>query len=122
MDKLDIAIAAFEDEESKLSYGERVMNLNAALSWLAFKRLKRVHKEGVKAKQLEDDEYKMVESQAMYKIIYNLYLAQVKQNKLTGKSEDKMNDDFLKAIKDMKGSMGAIERRLDENLNKNVSE
>ncbi len=39
--KLDKAIAAFEDEESDMPLGERVMQLGNALSWMAFERLKK---------------------------------------------------------------------------------
>jgi hypothetical protein len=115
--KLDKAIAIFEDETSDLSLGERVMQLGQALSWMAFERLKKINREGTKAKELAENEYKQIECQAQYKIIHSMYLAQVKMNKLTGKGEDRMNNDFLKAIKEMKSSVGSIVRDLKEDSN-----
>jgi hypothetical protein len=36
---------------------------------------------------------------------------------LMGRNEDKLNDEFLQAIKDMKSTMGNIEQRLDAKIN-----
>ncbi len=71
----------------------------------------------MKAEQLEENEYKQVECQAQYKIIYNMYLAQVKMNKITGKSEDKMNKDFLDIVRSMRSSIGSIVRDLKDGTN-----
>lgn len=117
MDKLDIAIAAFEDESSDLTLGERVSILRDALMWNAFHTLKRIKKHGTKSPISEDEEYKQIECMKHFREIEKMYTSTVKMNKLLNKSEDKVNDDFLKAIKEMKGSMGTIVRDLKDGTN-----
>lgn len=118
MDKLDVAIAAFEDESSDLTLGERVSILRDALMWNAFNTLKRIKKHGTKSPISEDEEYKQIECMKHFREIEKMYTSTVKMNKLTGKSEDKMNDEFMQAVRNMKSTMGDIEQRLDANTNK----
>lgn len=118
MDKLDLAIAAFEDESSDLTLGERVSILRDALMWNAFHALKRIKKLGTKSPISAEEEFKQIECMKHFKEIEKMYTSTVKMNKLMGKSDDKMNNDFLKVVKEMKSTMGEIERRLDDNMKK----
>ena len=116
-DKLDEAIAQFEDETLDITLDERVSGLRQALLWNAFHAIKRIKKYGTKHPISEEEEYKQIECMKHFKEIEKMYIAQIKSNKLVGKSDDTMNNDFLKKIKEMKGSMGDIVRDLNP-LNK----
>lgn len=114
MDRLDKAIADFEDETLDLTMGDRITNLRSALALVAFERLKRVQKFGKKInKECEELEFKQVECQKMFKVIENMYYSQLKQNKILGKAQnDGMDKEFLKKIKEQKSSIGDIVRDL----------
>jgi len=45
-----------------------------------------------------------------FKDIERMYTSEVRNNKLSGKSNDIMNKEFLTKIKEMKGSIGDIVR------------
>ncbi len=82
-DKLDKAIADFEDETLDLSLGDRISNLRSALTWAAFERIKRVQKLGKKAEESEELRFKQVETWKWFKIVEQMYYSQLKQNKLS---------------------------------------
>jgi len=113
--RLDIAIQNFENPESELSLGERISELRDALTWAAFDRLKRIQKHGTKATISEEEEFKQIEGQKMFKQIEALYYSQLKQNKLLGKKDEEgMGKDFLKRIREQQGTMGSIVRNMNE--------
>lgn len=114
MDKLDLAIAAFEDENEKITLGERVSILRDALMWNAFHALKRVKKHGKKSPISEEEEFKQIECMKHFKEIEKMYTSKVKMDKLMGKSDDKVNDEFLKALREMKSSLQPIVRNLSQ--------
>ncbi len=114
MDRLDKAIEAFEDESSSLTLGDRVSLLRQALMWNAFEAIQTIKKHGKKSPISEDEEYKQVECMKQFKDIEKMYTSQLRANKISGKAEGKMDDDFLKAIRDMKSSVGTIIRDLNE--------
>ena len=114
MDRLDRAIAEFEDETSTLTIGERVSLLRMALFWNSFDAIKKIKKYGKKHPISEDEDYKQIECMRQFKDIEKMYYSEVKTNKLLGKNEGKVNDDFLKAIRSMKSSIGAIVRDLKD--------
>jgi uncharacterized protein YktA (UPF0223 family) len=118
-DKLDEAIAEFEDETLDLTLGERISGLRQALLWNSYHAIKRIKKFGSKHPISEEEEYKQIECMRHFKDIEKMYTSEVKANKLLGKPDDVMNVDFLKKIKEMKGSMGEIVRDLNP-LNKVV--
>ena len=118
MNRLDRAIADFEDETLDITMGERISNLRSALTWAAFERLKRIHKLGKKSAESEDLDFKQIECQKQFKLIDQMYQSQIRQNKLTGKAQDDgMDKDWLKKIKEQKGSMGDIVRDLKPSEN-----
>lgn len=116
-DKLDEAIAAFEDETLELTLGERISGLRQALLWNSYHAIKRIKRFGTKHPISEEEDYKQVECMRHFKDIEKMYTSEVKANKLLGKSDDAMNNDFLKKIKEMKSSIGDIVRDLNP-LNK----
>lgn len=114
MNRLDRAIADFEDESLDLSMGERISNLRTALTWAAYERIKRIHKLGKKSQEAEDLDFKQVETQKQFKLIEQMYYSQIKQNKLSGKAQDDgMDKDWLKKIKES-STLGSIVRNMNE--------
>lgn len=113
MDRLDRAIRDFEDETLDLTMGERISNLRSALTWAAFERIKRIHKLGKKTPEAEELDFKQTECQKQFKLIDQMYASQMRQNKLSGKAVDSgMDNEWLKKIKEQKGTMGDIVRDL----------
>lgn len=114
MNRLDRAIAEFEDETLDLTMGERISNLRSALTWAAFERIKRIHKYGLKSDEGQDLDYKQTECQKQFKIIVQNYESQLKQNKLSGRAqEDGMDKEWVKRIKES-NSLGSIVRNMNE--------
>lgn len=108
MDRLDHAIAQFEDETLPLSLGDRVSLLRNALLLNAFQTIQRIKKHGTKNPVSEEEEYKQVECMKHFKIIESMYNSEVKANKAAGKTGEALTLDFMKQIKEMKGSIGDI--------------
>ena len=120
MDRLDRAIRDFEDETLDIEMGERISNLRSALTWAAFERLKRIHKYGLKSPESAELDFKQTECQKQFKLIDQMYMSQLRHNKMTGKAmNDGMDSDWLKKIKEQKGAIGDIVRDLNP-LNKVV--
>lgn len=114
MNRLDRAIADFEDETLDLDLGERISNLRSALTWAAFERIKRIHKLGKKSAEAEDLDYKQVECQKQFKLIDQMYCSQMRQNKLSGKAQDAgLDKEWLKRVKES-NSLGSIVRNMNE--------
>ena len=118
MDRLDKAIAAFEDENSDLSLGERLSNLRLALQWAAFNKLKRIHSKGSKTEDEDSDEldFKQEECTKQFKIMEQMYYSQLKQNKASGKADDDMMDkDWIKTVKEA-NTLGSIVRDMSKKI------
>lgn len=101
-EKLIKAIADFEDENSQLTLGERIDNLRTALLWNSFNSLKK------------GEEHEKTDIMKHFADMERMYANQIKLNKLSGKSNEKMNDDFMKSIREMKSSIGSIVMNLNE--------
>lgn len=106
--RLDKAIADFEDESLDISLGERVSRLRSALMYNAYEALKRVGKSEDKNRPFDEDDH--LSRMKYFKDIEKMYISEIKMNKLLGKSEDQVNKEFLKRIKEEKSSMGDIVR------------
>lgn len=108
MDKLDQALAQFDDETLDITLGERISGLRQALMWNAFRTMQRVKKSGTKDPISEEEQYKQEECMKHFKIIETMYNSELKANKAAGISTEKMNSQMLQKIKDMKSSLGSI--------------
>lgn len=107
-DRLDIALEQFEDETLDLSLGERMAILRDAMMWHAFKTILKVKKHGSKDPVSEDEHYKQEECMRQFSLMEKMYAAQVKNDKLLGKSQETSKSEFLKKVKSMKSSVGDI--------------
>lgn len=107
--RLDNAIAEFEDETLDLTLAERISGLRKALMWNAFMGLKRL---GSKKRQgiLVEEDQNHIECMKFLNQIEKMYLAEFRMNKISGKSIENMDKEFLKKIKEEKGSIGSIVR------------
>lgn len=114
MNRLDKAIADFEDESLDLDLGQRLSLLRDGLSLASYDILKVVNKFGSNCPHLAEMEYKHNECLKRYKIMHKLYMEQMQQNKMLGKAQnDGMESkDFLQKIKKEKGSISDIVRDL----------
>lgn len=110
MDRLELAIKNFEDPQNTATLGERISALGEALMWNAFDALKKIKKEGTKAKISDEAEFKHTECLKLFKEMEKLYAYQTKMNKMLGKKEDKINNDFLEQLKKLKDSIGDVVR------------
>ena len=124
-DKLDKAIADFEDESLDLSLGERITSLRSALTKAAIDVMKKKFKveqmRGTTLKEemtaltfVKEEQAKVNDCFKMLSIIERLFKSQVAQNKMLGKGSEAgmASADFLKKIKEETGSMGDIVRSL----------
>lgn len=107
--RLSRAIADFENEDLDISLGERVSRLRSALMYDAYEALKRIGKAKNK-REAEAKEVDHLERMKYFKDIEKMFISEIRMNKLLGKSEDQMNKDFLRRIKEEKGSLGDIVR------------
>ena len=106
---LDRAISQFEDESLDLSMGERISILRNALMWDAYHKLKKIGKAKAKGEKIEEDQ-DHIDRMKYFKDIEKMYISELKMNKITGKANDNMDKEFLKRIKEEKGSIGEIVR------------
>src|SRR6478735_8104344 len=108
MDKLDIAIAQFADETLEITMGERLNLLGDALMWNAYQMMARIKKHGTKNPLSEEEQYKQEECMNQYNIMRKMYEYQMKANKMSGKTQESMNAEFMKHLREMKSSIGDI--------------
>jgi hypothetical protein len=118
--RLDRAIEQFEDETLDISMGERISGLRNALMWDAYRKLKAIGKAKKMGEKIEEDA-DHIDRMKYFKDIEKMYISELKMNKITGKSNDNMDKEFLKRIKEEKGSIGDIVRDLNP-ANKKESE
>lgn len=112
IERLIRAIDDFEDESLDLTLSDRIANIRNALMWAAFEGLKSISKLEEKNDEVEVFEFQQEASMKQFKIMEKLYESQIKTNKLLGKKDDKINSDFLQALKGMKSSLSPIVRDL----------
>lgn len=117
MNRLDRAIRDFEDENSELSLGERISAIREALMWNAHEAMKRINQFGKKDPISEEEDYKQTECMRWFKELEKLYNSQIKMNKILGKKENSIDQDFIHKIKGMKGSIGEIVREIQPSKN-----
>jgi hypothetical protein len=110
--RLDRAIEQFEDETLDISMGERISGLRNALMWDAYRKLKAIGKAKKIGEKIEEDA-DHIDRMKYFKDIEKMYISELKMNKITGKSNDNMDKEFLKRIKEEKGSIGDIVRDLN---------
>jgi hypothetical protein len=110
--RLDRAIEQFEDETLDISMGERISGLRNALMWDAYRKLKAIGKAKKMGEKIEEDA-DHIDRMKYFKDIEKMYISELKMNKITGKSNDNMDKEFLKRIKEEKGSIGDIVRDLN---------
>ena len=116
--RLDKAIAEFEDETLDLSMGDRIAGLRNALMWDAYHNLKKIGK-SVEKKAEEEKHIDHIERMKYFKEMEKMYVSELKMNKVLGKSNDNMDKEFLKRIKEEKSSIGDIVRDLNPANEKN---
>ncbi|MEO7049612.1 MAG: hypothetical protein ABI091_30190 [Ferruginibacter sp.] len=110
MDKLDNAIAAFEDENSELPFSERFSMLRWA--WLdnAFDTMKVIKKKGIKNPVSEDATYIQEQGIKQFSLMEKMYNMELKAGEKKGKKQEDIDTDWLKEIKKSKSSIGDIVR------------
>jgi hypothetical protein len=110
MDKLDNAIAAFEDENSELPFSERFSMLRWA--WLdnAFDTMKFIKKKGIKNPVSEDATYIQEQGIKQFSLMEKMYNMELKAGEKKGKKQEDIDTDWLKEIKKSKSSIGDIVR------------
>lgn len=118
-DKLDIAIAEFEDENSDIPFEQRLSNLRTALMWNAFEAIKRVKRYGTKSPLSEEEEYKQVECMKQFKMMEAMYNSELRMAKSTGKRSEDIDRDYLKKIHSMKDTIAPIVRNMNEKTGTN---
>jgi len=109
-DKLDKAMAEFEDEESGIPLSVKINNLRSAFMWNAFETMKRIKKHGTKSPVSEEEEYKQVEGMRQFRIIERMYESQLKSAKIQGKGSEDVDKEYLNRIKQKKSTIGDIVR------------
>lgn len=114
MNRLSQAIADFEDESLELSLGERMSRLREAIMFESFEKLKRSacrrSKTKAEIKADAEEEVRHLEITKWFKELEKMYTLQLRMNKLTGKTDDIMDKDFLIKVKETKSSIGDIVR------------
>lgn len=111
-DKLDRAIAQFEDENSTLTFSERFSNLRQAFMWNAFNAIKTIKKYGVKSPRSADEDYIQVEGMKQFGILEKMYCAELRANKLEGKNAEDLDKSWLKKIRESDSTIGQIVQSL----------
>lgn len=115
MDKLDKAIAEFEDERSPLTFSERFSNLRQAFMWSAFKNIKDIKRFGKQCEMSEDEQYIQEECLKQFTILEKMYMSELRANKLEGRNKGDIDRDWLKKIKDSTSTVGSIVQNLKSN-------
>lgn len=114
IDKLDRAIAEFEDEDSELPFSERFSNLRKALMWNAFETIKRVKKNGLKDPVSDEDLYIQDQCSKQFRIMEKAYESELKMARSAGRKPEDIDIDYMKKIKEMKSTLSPIVRNMNE--------
>lgn len=116
-DKLDDAIAAFEDESSEIPFSERFSRLRWAWMDNAFQTMMYIKKNGIKNPISENKRYVQEEGIKQFGIMEKMYNLELKAGEKKGKKQEDIDTEWLKEVKKMKSSMGSIVRDMREGLN-----
>lgn len=116
-DKLDNAIAAFEDENSDTPFSERFSQMR--WGWLdnAYDTMKYIKKNGIKNPISENKRYIQEEGIKQFSIMEKMYNLELKAGEKKGKKQEDIESEWMKEVRKMKSSMGSIVRDMREGLN-----
>lgn len=122
MDKLDKAIAAFEDEESDIPFSERFSMLRRAWMDNAFETMMFIKKKGLKEPLSEEKRYIQEEGIKQFSIMEKMYNSELKAAEKSGKKQDDVDNEWLKRIKEIPSTMGSVVRDMRESKAKDDNE
>lgn len=109
-DKLDEAIAAFEDESSDIPFSERFSRLRWAWMDNAFQTMMYIKKNGAKNPISDNKRYVQEEGIKQFGIMEKMYNLELKAGEKKGKKQEDIDTEWLKEVKKMKSSIGDIVR------------
>lgn len=109
-DKLDDAIAAFEDESSEIPFSERFSRLRWAWMDNAFQTMMYIKKNGAKNPISDNKRYVQEEGIKQFGIMEKMYNLELKAGEKKGKKQEDIDTEWLKEVKKMKSSIGDIVR------------
>jgi hypothetical protein len=116
-DKLDKAIAAFEDENSEKPFSERFSLMRWGWMDNAYETMKYIKKNGAKNPISDNKRYIQEEGIKQFSIMEKMYNLELKAGEKKGKKQEDIDTEWLKEVKKMKSSMGSIVRDMREGLN-----
>ena len=119
-DKLDDAIAAFEDESSEIPFSERFSRLRWAWMDNAFQTMMYIKKNGAKNPISDNKRYIQEEGIKQFGIMEKMYNLELKAGEKKGKKQEDIDTEWLKEVKKMKSSIGSIVRDMREGLNEKI--
>lgn len=118
IDKLDLAISKFEDEESEIPFSKRLSDLRSAWLWNAFEAMKDIKQHGTNSKMSDEKMFIQENGIKQFMLIEKLYNSELKAGKAEGKKQNEIDLEWLKKIKETDSTMGSIVRDMREPLNK----
>lgn len=110
LDKLDIAINEFEDEASDIPFEVRLSNLRSALMWNSFEAIKRIKRYGTKSLLSDEEEFKQENIMKQFHKMEAMYNSELRMAKVTGKTKEQIDNNWLDVIKQKKSTVGDIVR------------
>ena len=118
MDKLDRALAAFNDENSDMPFSERFSMLRRAWMDNAFETIVYIKKNGAKNPVSEDKRYIQEEGIKQFSLMEKMYNAELKAAERSGKKQVDVDMEWLKKIKEGESTMGNVVRDMRDSPNK----
>ena len=118
MDKLDKALAAFNDENSDMPFSERFSMLRRAWMDNAFETIVYIKKNGAKNPVSEDKRYIQEEGIKQFSLMEKMYNAELKAAERSGKKQVDVDMEWLKKIKEGESTMGNVVRDMRDSPNK----
>jgi hypothetical protein len=109
-DKLDKAIAAFEDENSEKPFSERFSLMRWGWMYNAYETMKYIKKNGAKNPISDNKRYIQEEGIRQFGIMEKMYNSELKAGEKKGKKQEDIDTEWLKEVKKMKSSIGDIVR------------
>lgn len=117
-DKLDKAIAAYEDENSELTVSERFSMLRWGFVDNAYSTIKYIKKHGIKNPISENKKYIQEEAIKQFSIMEKMYNSELKAAEKSGKKQVDVDMEWLKKIKEGESTMGNVVRDMRDSPNK----
>lgn len=108
LDKLDLAILAFNDEDSDLSLSERFSMMRRAWMNNAFETMMFIKVNGSKNPISEDKKYIQEEGIKQFGIMEKMYNMELKAGEKSGKKQEDVDQDWLKRIRDSKSTIANV--------------